>query len=294
MNRMNDDFTGAFPSAKKIAEDTGYSVDVVYDATAELIVSGLFARERGEGLRGAYVYRIAKLELLAIAIEEFTAAEKAKRDLRLAARGRPHPHVAGSQGSPTASPTSGSQPHVPQADSLTEGEPLSAQGSAREAHQPAGSHNHGMNGSEAVLVKRLAKLMGEYGDEAVARSTINRDLARAMKNPLLKGSPVGRLAIAIEDMEAKKLRGQSIGGEPTRRLYAFMTQVDPADADRSAKALHKERAKQEWEFDPNKTAQENADAYAASDPKRARNFEIDPDARQRMINLFVSKGARHD
>jgi hypothetical protein len=90
---MNDDFTGAFPSAKKIADDTGYSVDVVYNATHELIACGLFSREPGKGLRGAYVYRITNMQLLAIAIEEYTSSEKAKRDLRLAARGRPQPHV---------------------------------------------------------------------------------------------------------------------------------------------------------------------------------------------------------
>jgi hypothetical protein len=141
-------------------------------------------------------------------------------------------------------------------------------------------------------VKRLAKLMGEYGDEDVARSTINRDLAKAKKN-LVKGSPVGRIAIAIDDMEKKKLRGQSIGGDPTRRLYAYMAQVDPAEADRRAKALHEEKSKQEWVFDPNKTPQQNLEAYTASDRGRARNFEVDPDARHRMLEFFERKGAGH-
>jgi hypothetical protein len=305
MNRMKDDYSGAFPSAKKIAEDTGYSVDVVYDATAELIDCGLFARERGEGLRGAYVYRITNLELLAIAIEGYTSAEKARRDLRLAASGRPQPHVANSQGSPTATSTSGPQPEVPLAASLREGVHLSAQRSAQEAKQLAGSDNDshvcperqagaassrgsgktdfGMNGSEAMLVKRLAKLMGEYGDEDEARSNIISSLRKAETNKL-KGSPVGRLAIALEDMERKK----GNFGDPSRMLYPFMANVDPARADARAKALH---AKPQWEVDPNKTVEENLEAYLAMNPQRLRDLDRDPGARQRLIDFIVSMGA---
>jgi hypothetical protein len=307
MNRMNDDYTGAFPSAKKIAEDTGYSVDVVYDATAELIASGLFARERGEGLRGAYVYRIANFELLAIAIEKYTSAEKAKRDVRLAARGRPQPHVADSQGSPTATSTPGPQPEVPLAASLREGVHLSAQRSAQEVKQPAGSRDDshacletqagaastrgsgkadfGMNGSEAMLVKRLVKLMGEYGDEDEARSNIISSLRKAEKNKLI-GSPVGRLAIALEDMERKK----DNFGDPSRMLYPFMANVDPARADARAKSLH---AKPRWAVDPNKTVEQNLEVYLVMNPQRVRDLERHPGARQALIDLIVSKGARH-
>ncbi len=87
------------------------------------------------------------------------------------------------------------------------------------------------------LVPKFAKLLGQYGNVDTARGIMVAELNKAGRDRSMKGAAEGRLAIAIEDMITKRAAGK-LHGDPARRLYAFMRQVDPAKADERAAQMH--------------------------------------------------------
>ncbi len=70
-----------------------------------------------------------------------------------------------------------------------------------------------------------------------ARGIMVAELNKAAGDRSMKGAAEGRLAIAIDDMVAKRA-ARKLEGDPARRLYAFMRQVDPAKADERAAQMH--------------------------------------------------------
>ncbi len=88
------------------------------------------------------------------------------------------------------------------------------------------------------LVPKFARLLGPYGNDETARGIMTAELVRARK--CLNGAVEGRLSIAIDDMVDKHAKGK-LNGDPAKRLYSFMSSVDPVKADERAEAMRATR-----------------------------------------------------
>ena len=64
LNRMNEDYTNAYPSIARMVDDLGMGRDSVIRYTEEVVNSRLLEREAKPGCRGRYTYRVASLEAL--------------------------------------------------------------------------------------------------------------------------------------------------------------------------------------------------------------------------------------
>jgi Helix-turn-helix domain len=67
LNRMNEDYDGAYPSVARISADTGLERRSVIRHTQEIIDSGLLARTPGR--KGMYTYRLTSMEDLVRALD---------------------------------------------------------------------------------------------------------------------------------------------------------------------------------------------------------------------------------
>jgi hypothetical protein len=60
LNRMNENYDGAFPSVARIGDDLGMSKDTVIRHTQEVVEDGFLSRKAGR--KGMYTYRITSME----------------------------------------------------------------------------------------------------------------------------------------------------------------------------------------------------------------------------------------
>lgn len=67
LNRMNEDYDGAYPSIARICSDTGLGRDSVIRYTQEAVDSGILTRKPGR--KGMYRYRLTSMEDIAKALD---------------------------------------------------------------------------------------------------------------------------------------------------------------------------------------------------------------------------------